>query len=97
LAEYVKILVNHFYSIIVRNLREYIPKSTGHYFIKSLKEDLRFYLLTEATRDFAFEDYLEEDKEVATKRNYYIGLMKVLKNCEKIILHDEEYLFNNIN
>lgn len=77
---------------MVRNLRESIPKTTGFFYINSIKESLRFYLLNELTKEFAYgaENYLEEDPEVANKRNYYLGLMKVLKNCEKIIQYDEE-------
>jgi hypothetical protein len=89
LANYVKILMNHFYSLMVRNLREFIPKTIGEIFIKPFKRDLRFYLLTEINRN-VHESYLDEDPEVAKKRNYYINLMKILKNSEKVILGDEE-------
>lgn len=90
MAEYVKQLIDYFYSIIVRNLREYIPKSTGHFYIKSIKENVRFYLLSEMTEDENFEDYLQENPEVSKRRNFYLNLMKVMKNCEKQMLHDEE-------
>ncbi len=75
---------------MIRNLREEIPKVTGYYFINSLKQNLRFFLLTELTREMAYEDYLEEDPEVAKRRDYYLNLMKVYKNCEKILQYDEE-------
>jgi len=78
---------------MVRNLRESIPKTTGFFYINSIKESLRFYLLNELTKEFSYGEvnYLEEDPEVANKRNYYLSIMKVLKNCEKIIQYDEEY------
>lgn len=75
---------------MVRNLREAIPKITGHYYINGLKSNLRFYLLTEITKEMSYENYLEEDPEVAKNRNYYINLMKVLKNSDKILQQDEE-------
>ena len=90
LAEYVKILINYFFSIMIRNLRESVPKVTGFYFIRSLKNDVRFYLLNEVSKEFSYENFLEEDPEVARTRNFYIDLMKVLKNCDKIVLYDEE-------
>jgi hypothetical protein len=89
LANYVKILMNHFYSIIVRNLREFIPKTLGQIYIKPFKQNLRFYLLCEINRNID-SNYLEEDPEVARKRNHYINLMKILKNSEKVMLSDEE-------
>jgi hypothetical protein len=75
---------------MVRNIREYVPKTIGEYYIKAIKENLRFYLLTEINKDMQMEDLMTEDPEVAKKRNYYIELLKILKNSEKIMLCDEE-------
>jgi hypothetical protein len=75
---------------MVRNLREYIPKTIGQYYIKSIKESLRFYLLTEINKHIYSENFLQEDPEVARKRDYYINLYKILKNSEKVMLGDEE-------
>jgi hypothetical protein len=75
---------------MVRNLRESIPKATGHFFINSFKHSLRFSLLNEITKEFAYESFLEEDPEISNRRNFYIDLMKVLKNCEKILQYEEE-------
>ncbi len=74
----------------MRNLREYIPKTIGHTYIKSFKEKIRFYLLSEINKNMSSEDYLAEDPEIAKKRNYYINLMKILKNSEKVMNSDEE-------
>jgi hypothetical protein len=92
LAEYVKILINYFYSIMVRNLRESIPKATGQYFIKSLKQNTRFFLLTELAKEIShlYDEYLKEDPEVMRKRNYYIDLLKVLRSCDKVLMYDDE-------
>jgi hypothetical protein len=75
---------------MVRNLREVIPKSTGYFFINSIKQNTRFYLLNEIQKDFATEDFLQEDPEVSKTRNFYLNLMKVLKASEKTLLYDEE-------
>ena len=40
LANYVKSLVDFIYSEMIRSLREYIPKATGNFFIKSLKSNI---------------------------------------------------------
>jgi len=90
LAEYVKILINYFFSLMITNLRENIPKTTGYYYIRTLKQDARFFLLNTLTKEFMYENYLEEDPEVAKKRNYFIELMKVLKNSEKTLQYDDE-------
>ena len=71
LANYVKSLVDFIYSEMIRNLREYIPKAAGNFFIKSLKTNMNFYLLQYISKNPEMCDDLEEDQDVAQKRAYY--------------------------
>ena len=41
LADYVKALIDYIYAEMIRNLREYLPKATGNFYIKSLKSNMR--------------------------------------------------------
>ena len=85
LSEYVKNIVDFIYAEMIRNLREYIPKSTRNFFIKSLKSNMRFYLLQYLSKNPEFCQELEEDQEVAHKRKYYIEAQKKLKRIHKLI------------
>ena len=58
LADYVKALVDYIYAEIIRNLREYIPKSTAHFFIKSLKTNMIFSLLQYLSKNPEFSQEL---------------------------------------
>ena len=75
---------------MVRNLREVIPKSTGYFFVNSLKQNTRFFLLNEMQKEFSTENFLQEDPEISKTRNFYLDLMKILKSCEKTLVYDEE-------
>ena len=102
LSEYVKTIVDFIYAEMIRNLREYIPKSTRNFFIKSLKSNMRFYLLQYLSKNPEFSQELEEDQEVAQKRKYYIEAQKKLKRINKLIDGDNIYkvykiIQNNIN
>ena len=90
LADYVKALVDFIYSEMIRSLREYIPKSTGNFFIKSLKRNMRFYLLQFISKNVEFSQEFEEDQEVASKRKYYIESQKKLKKINKDIGMDDQ-------
>ena len=90
LADYVKSLVDYIYSEMIRSLREYIPKSTGNFFIKSLKRNMRFYLLQFISKNVEFSQEFEEDQEVASKRKYYIESQKKLKKINKDIGMDDQ-------
>ena len=90
LADYVKALVDFIYSEMIRSLREYIPKSTGNFFIKSLKRNMRFYLLQFISKNVEFSQEFEEDQEVASKRKYYVESQKKLKKINKDIGMDDQ-------
>ena len=90
LADYVKALVDYIYAEIIRNLREYIPKSTAHFFIKSLKSNMIFSLLQYLSRNPEFSQELEEDPEVAQKRVYYVDANKKLKKINKMCSDDQQ-------
>ena len=90
LADYVKALVDYIYAEIIRSLREYIPKSTGNFFIKSLKKNMRYYLLQFISKNVEFSQEFEEDQEDAQKRKYYIESQKKLKKINKDIGVDDQ-------
>ena len=90
LANYVKSLVDFIYSEMIRNLREYIPKAAGNFFIKSLKTNMNFYLLQYISKNPEMCDDLEEDQDVAQKRTYYIEAQKKLKKINKAVGLDEQ-------
>ena len=90
LANYVKSLVDFIYSEMIRNLREYIPKAAGNFFIKSLKTNMNFYLLQYISKNPEICEDLEEDQDVAQKRAYYIEAQKKLKKINKTVGVDEQ-------
>ena len=90
LANYVKTLVDFIYSEMIRSLREYIPKATGNNFIKSLRNNMNFYLLQYISKNPEICQDLEEDQDVAQKRVYYIDAQKKLKKINKTIGLDDQ-------
>ena len=88
LSEYVKNIIDLIYEEIINNLREYIPKSTISFFIKSLKSNMRTYLLQYLSKNPELCQELEEDQEVVQKRKYYLEALKKLKRIHKIIDND---------
>ena len=88
LSEYVKSLLDYVYYQILRSLREYVPKISKHFYIKSLKTNMLFYLLQYMSKNPEFVQNLEEDKDAAEKRKYYFESTNKLKNIAKEISYD---------
>jgi len=71
-------------------LREQIPKVSGEYLIKPIKQNLRFYLMTELNISETAVELLKENSDVKKKREYYINAIKNLKDAEKNLNLDDE-------
>jgi hypothetical protein len=89
-VEYIKFLANYYYSIIIRDLREQIPKITGEYLIKPIKQNLRFYLMSEVKVSENAVELLKENSDIKKKRDYYINAIKYLKDADKNLNLDDE-------
>ena len=89
LVTYVKNLVDFIFSEIIRSLREYIPKATKNFFIKSLRSNMSFYLWKYISKNPEIYENLEEDPEVAQKRMYYLEAQKKFKKITKAVSVDE--------
>jgi len=80
-----------------------MPKITGQFLIKPIKEDIRFYLLQQIRNEENIVDLLQENSAVKEKRDFYIDTMKYLKEAEKNLNIVDEYviifilLFNFLN
>ena len=60
-----------------------MPKITGEFLIKPIKEDIRFYLLQQIRNEKDIVDLLKENSAVKEKRDFYLDSMKHLKDAEK--------------
>jgi len=88
IALYVKQIVDYYYDLTLRNLRESIPKAIAHFYIKNMR-NLRSFLLLELV-NMQQDDLLAEDPLVANKRKYHYDIMKMLEKSEKLMLADDE-------
>lgn len=77
---------------MVRNLREYVPKSISYNYIRSLKQQMKFYLLKEVNGAEESHEFLAEDPEIAKRREFYSNLYNTMRAAEKVMLADERYL-----
>jgi len=88
ISEYVKKIIDYYYELIVRNLRESIPKTFGNYYVKNMK-NMRSALLISVLSE-KNEDLFSEDPNIAMKRKYHYDILKILEKSEKLMLSDSE-------
>lgn len=88
ISEYVKKIIDYYYELIIRNLRESIPKTFGNYYVKNMK-NMRSSLLVNVFLN-KNEDLFSEDPNIAMKRKYHYDILKILEKSEKLMLSDSE-------
>ena len=79
--------VNIYFNIVVRNLRDAIPKVVGHFFLQKINDGLEFEILNRISKKNYCLDLLEENKEVADQRKKLKRQYKVLTNAENTLLN----------
>lgn len=84
-----KKIVDYYYKLVIRNLRESVPKSMAYYFILNLK-NIRSHILFQIAQTQDLESYLNEDPMVVSKRKYHYDILKILEKSEKLMTSDEE-------
>ena len=89
MSDYIKQLIDHYYTLTIRNLRESVPKSMAFNFVNKLKS-IRGHVLIEIGQCKDIESFLDEDPMIVSKRKYHYDILKILEKSEKIMSSDEE-------
>lgn len=89
MVDYIKKLIDYYYTLTIRNLRESIPKSMAFNFINELK-NIRGFILMKIVQESQDTDMLAEDPSITSKRKHHKDILKILEQSEKIMLGDEE-------
>ncbi len=58
--------------------------------IKPIKQNLRFYLMSEVKVSENAVELLKENSDIKKKRDYYINAIKYLKDADKNLNLDDE-------
>ncbi|EGR30647.1 hypothetical protein IMG5_126860 [Ichthyophthirius multifiliis] len=82
--------VDNYFSILVRNVRDTIPKSIGFFLVKASQDQLQFQLYNELLRNEESLNSIAEPPSVAEERESIRKTMEVLNNAAKVIKRDPE-------
>ena len=92
--------IEAYFKLIVRNLRDSIPKLMGNYLVKEIEDNMQIKLYNKLYNAREMTDLLNEPESVAERRKELNALIKVMKNAQKIIRRDPDLMSSmqiNIN
>ena len=84
--------IEAYFKLIVRNLRDSIPKIMGNYLVKEIQENMQLKLYNKLYNAREMTDLLSEPESVAERRKELTSLIKVMKNAQKIIRRDPDLM-----
>ena len=82
--------IEAYFKLIVRNLRDSIPKIMGNFLVKEIQENMQLKLYNKLYNAREMTDLLNEPENIAERRKELNGMIKVMKNAQKIIRRDPD-------
>ena len=84
--------IEAYFKLIVRNLRDSIPKIIGNYLVKEIEENMQVKLYNKLYNAKELTDLLNEPENIAERRKELNDIIKVMKNAQKIIRRDPDLM-----
>ena len=84
--------IEAYFKLIVRNLRDSIPKVMGNYLVKEIEENMQLKLYNKLYNAREMTDLLSEPESIAERRKELNDMIKVMKNAQKIIRRDPDLM-----
>ena len=84
--------IEAYFKLIVRNLRDSIPKIMGNFLVKEIEENMQLKLYNKLYNAREITDLLSEPESVAERRKELNDMIKVMRNAQKIIRRDPDLM-----
>lgn len=91
-----RVKVNRYFNIVVRNLRDAIPKIIGRFLMQKVNERLEFEILNKLNQINYCLDTLEENQSVTDERSKLKKMYSVLSNAEDLLLNSFRMTFDEL-
>lgn len=91
-----RVKVNRYFNIVVRNLRDSVPKLIGRFLMLKVNERLEFEVLNKLSQINYCLDTLEENQSVTDERKRLKKMFSVLSKAEDLLLNSFRMTFDEL-
>lgn len=77
--------IDTYFKIVLRNVRDTIPKQIGYFLVKMSQEKLQFELYQKVNANQGLIDMLGEPKSITERREMLNGIIKIMNRCLQIL------------
>lgn len=82
--------IEAYFKLVVRNLRDSIPKSIGFFLVKSIQDNMQLQLYNQLYKSTEMVSVLNEPESITRQREDLLKSIKVMKDAQKVIRRDPE-------
>jgi chaperonin cofactor prefoldin len=82
--------IDAYFKLVVRSVRDTIPKSIGFFLVKASQERLQFALYEQINKNEALTKQLGEPERVTEERKSLNATLETLKKAVKVLQRDPE-------
>lgn len=82
--------IDSYFKIVLRNVRDTVPKTIGYFLVKMSQEKLQFELYTKINANPTIAECLGEPKMVTERRKMLSQIINTLKTSLKVLQRDPD-------
>ena len=84
--------IEAYFKLIVRNLRDSIPKIIGNNLVKEIEDNMQIELYNQLYKSNEMVALLSEPEHIAERRRDLTELIRVMRNAQKVIRRDPDLM-----
>ena len=82
--------IDSYFNLVVRNVRDRIPKTIGYFLVKKVQDKIQFHLYSEMNKNTKMTDVLGEHPNITEERNRLTKTLEVLKQSSNVLQRDPD-------
>ncbi|SOS79491.1 dynamin-like protein [Plasmodium sp. gorilla clade G1] len=86
-----------YFNIVLRNVRDSVPKMIGYFLIRKLQEKMQFELYSDLNSEQKLYDLLNEPPNVVKEREHLNNQLEILKKANQVLLKDPNITSINLD
>ncbi|GAW81215.1 dynamin-like protein [Plasmodium gonderi] len=86
-----------YFNIVLRNVRDSVPKIIGYFLIRKLQEKMQFELYSDLNSEQKLYELLNEPPHVVKEREHLNGQLDILKKANQVLLKDPNITSINLD
>eukprot|EP00656_Telonema_subtile_P016343 TRINITY_DN18622_c0_g1_i2.p1 TRINITY_DN18622_c0_g1~~TRINITY_DN18622_c0_g1_i2.p1 ORF type:complete len:567 (-),score=189.66 TRINITY_DN18622_c0_g1_i2:146-1846(-) len=82
--------LNHYFNVVVKNVRDTIPKTIGFFLVKAAQEKMQYECHTAVANNPRLTDLVSEPKQIAEERRALQSQLEIMRNAQKVLKRDPQ-------